>query len=348
MITQIALNLKNVEADIEVTSNCILLLGHNGAGKTAILNAVELACNDEALDVGGRSSAKSKAMIQDILPAGGGYARVGFANGDRGSWGEQLCPVWFVWPEVNAALSGSKDKFLDFMVRHMLWDEVNETVRLEPPAGNPSAVELFCSLRDLFNANEDPLVVLLGIKHHADKNQRFFKKSSEELTNAASLIRSYDADEALILDMERDADEKMLTASHYTVVSDTCVSLLERAVDAHRDRISLAVRRFGVNFGFEFRGRSVFCGEVQGDGSLRACLSRAQWSIMVTAVAAAVADRASVRCIIVPEDRAYDDDSIRTLCKILRECRSTSFVPSVRQPRGRPITGVQVIDVEGL
>lgn len=132
-ITRIETNIKNSELGqrgLDITGNSCILAGMNGSGKTALINAVELALSGEARDLGPRDSAKSSTLLRGLIPPGSdtAYAKVTLDNGSIFEWSvsrsggvKKHAPpgikVCFPLREASDAISSSKDKAIRYLYR---------------------------------------------------------------------------------------------------------------------------------------------------------------------------------------------------------------------------------------
>ena len=128
----------------------VFITGPNGAGKTSIMNAIELALTGEAHDLGGRDKAKTAAVLEGLIPDGEdrAYAYISLSNGTTAHWEMErgkrpsrathgsVVKTYFLQPEVQAALTGSKATTLRFLGRYFLSGEIGQ----EPNLGTWSTV----------------------------------------------------------------------------------------------------------------------------------------------------------------------------------------------------------------
>ena len=119
----------------------VFLTGSNGSGKTAILNALQLALTGEAHDLGIKDKAKTSTLLRHLLPEGEEelYARVelvaiGVTSSDHaiytfewalvpGKKAKRSIPKdapkpRLLIPEVEAALKGTKQTMLRFLTKY--------------------------------------------------------------------------------------------------------------------------------------------------------------------------------------------------------------------------------------
>lgn len=111
-------------------SKNLFIHGPNGSGKTALINALELALTGEARDIGGRDKARSAKILEGLLHPNENslFAVVKLSDGRTASWvmergkrpkhqpldGE----VHMLLPDILGALKGSKAVTARFLVKH--------------------------------------------------------------------------------------------------------------------------------------------------------------------------------------------------------------------------------------
>jgi len=111
-------------------SHHVLVTGANGSGKTALLNAVELALTGEARDIGGRSSSRTGSILSNLIPPGESnlFSYVTFSDGTEASWvlergkrPKHTPPphkTVLIMKEILGALGGSKLTIARFLIRY--------------------------------------------------------------------------------------------------------------------------------------------------------------------------------------------------------------------------------------
>jgi len=165
-ITDIQTNIKVGSLTLSDLSANLFITGPNGSGKTAVLNALELALTGEARDLGGRDKVRSAVMLAQLAPEGEGpiYARVKFSSGDTAEWvlEEGKRPKWtpppftvrWLYPEIANAVKGSKAVCARFLVKYFSKDgaqllEAEEKARKAASAHNAEARALKVALTRL-------------------------------------------------------------------------------------------------------------------------------------------------------------------------------------------------------
>jgi len=118
----------------------VFLTGSNGSGKTAILNALQLALTGEAHDLGIKDKAKTSTLLRHLLPEGEEelYARVDLVNTTENATTSTYTFEWtlvpgkkakrtrpkdapeprLLIPEAEAALKGTKQTMLRFLTKY--------------------------------------------------------------------------------------------------------------------------------------------------------------------------------------------------------------------------------------
>lgn len=130
-ITGIHTNIKfPASVVINNLSQHVLVTGPNGSGKTALINAMELALTGEARDIGGRSSSRTGAILSNLIPPGENnlFSYVTFSDGTEASWvlergkrPKHTPPphkTVMLMKEILTALGGSKLTVARFLIRY--------------------------------------------------------------------------------------------------------------------------------------------------------------------------------------------------------------------------------------
>ncbi len=155
-------------------SKNLFISGPNGSGKTALINALELALTGEARDLGGRDKAKSSKILEGLLHPHEDslFAVVKLSDGRSASWVMERGKrpkhqpvdgdVHFLLPELLGALKGSKAVTARFLVNYFGrdWDYGSVDSLLENGVLAPSEA-----------SNLPPNLALLKVEESARKAQ---------------------------------------------------------------------------------------------------------------------------------------------------------------------------------
>lgn len=108
----------------------LFLTGDNGTGKTALINAIELALVGHARDLGGRDKVRAASILSQLMPPGETrlFSYLTLSDGTEASWvmeqgsrpNHQPCPhkVTLLMPEILGAFAGSKLVMARFIIKY--------------------------------------------------------------------------------------------------------------------------------------------------------------------------------------------------------------------------------------
>jgi len=123
-IVEIDTNIKRAEG-VHLTQPRVLISGRNGSGKTARLNAIDLALFGSADDVIGRDTVKTSALLRELDSTGLIHARIKMSDDTEASWSlgpsgkakhrPLAIPVHQPLKDALTALSGSRAVTLRYL-----------------------------------------------------------------------------------------------------------------------------------------------------------------------------------------------------------------------------------------
>ncbi len=123
-IVEIDTNIKRAEP-VKLTQPRVLISGPNGSGKTARLNAIDLALFGSADDVIGRDTVKTSSLLRELDSTGLIHARIKMSDDTEASWSLSgsgkakhsplVIPVHQPLKDAMAALSGSRAVTLRYL-----------------------------------------------------------------------------------------------------------------------------------------------------------------------------------------------------------------------------------------
>jgi hypothetical protein len=219
-ITRITSNIKG-GVDQELGEKT-LIVGPNGIGKSAIINAVELAVGGSASDIVGRAEVKREAELLTLAGGSSVTADAEFSNGSRASYkatsngrggakkATHSCPVTAAFPvrDVRAALGGSSDTARSWLLSKVVKDVTREDVL---SWFTPEAQELYNHYGKAEHKSE--IDILLSVRQNGSKKIRADKKTlTTEQVVLDRLASNLDAEPTeLVLTRAREAEAKALS-----------------------------------------------------------------------------------------------------------------------------------------
>lgn len=169
-----------------------LIVGPNGIGKSAIVNAIELALGGSASDIVGRAEVKRESDLLSLSEGSAVYADAEFSDGRSASYEAQSngrggakkakhnCPLSVAFPvrDVRTALGGSADTARSWLLQRV----VSDVTRSDVVAWfTPEATELYESM---VKPSKSEISTLLAVVAEAGRECRARKKrlkSDQEL-----------------------------------------------------------------------------------------------------------------------------------------------------------------------
>ena len=217
-----------------------LIVGPNGIGKSAIVNAIELAVGGSASDIVGRAEVKREA---DLLALGDGkrvFAEAEFSDGSGASYetnsnnrggakkATHVCPIAASFPvrDVRAALGGSADTARSWLLSKVVQDVTRDDVLAW---FTPEATALYGRYAKAEHKSE--IDILLFVHQAAAKKARAEKK---RLTTEKGLLERLGANldaepTASVLEAARQAEEDALSAYEAALKATSNAGIQEQA-----------------------------------------------------------------------------------------------------------------------
>jgi len=199
-----------------------LIVGPNGIGKSAIINAIELAVGGSASDIVGRAEVKREAELLTLSDGLTVSAEAEFTNGSIASYeaksnnrggakkAHHSCPVKASFPvrDVRAALGGSADTARSWLLSKVVQDVTREDVL---SWFTPEAQELYNHYAKAEHKSE--IDILLTVRQNGSKKIRADKKTlTTEQVVLDRLAANLDADPTdAVLTRAREAETQALT-----------------------------------------------------------------------------------------------------------------------------------------
>ena len=103
--------------------------------------------------------------------------------------------------------------------------------------------------------------------------------------------------------------------------------------------------RWQIDIRFEARGKHVCQVGIVRDGRFCAGLSGGQWAAVSAALAMAAADTSEL-CIIVPEDKGFDPQTLADIMRRFRRFKGQIIMTSCVRPKGKKPAGWTVLNIE--
>lgn len=287
-------NIKGVTLEQHLHTPRVVLVGANGSGKSAFIDAIRLPIVGSAASFPARRDVKSKAHLEKLATAGaagGASAEITLSDGTKAHWalgpkgsvygGLGSLKPRLLWGEVDTALSGSPWKAISWFLSVFLREET--AGRLD----QVTALEQTMAQHDA------------EVKQAAAANEALHKLPWE--------------DQKLFAALETWTNEHTARGATARASAGVIKAELADLFLANRAAILSKVQRFapkGLEVDFLVEGTSFFLG-YKLNGAFIAASSGAQWAMLVSLVALAAMnelDENSVPIIILPDvdiDQSY-------------------------------------------
>lgn len=202
-----------------------LIVGPNGIGKSAIVNAIELAVGGSASDIVGRAEVKREGDLLALADGKRVFAEAEFSDGQGASYeaktnnrggakkAEHVCPLSASFPvrDVRAALGGSSDT-----ARNWLLSKVVQDVTLDDVVAwfTPEATKLYNQYAKQQSQSGTVIHTLLGVHQAVAKKARAEKKRlNTEKELLERMGSNLDAEPtASVLEKAKQANDEALAA----------------------------------------------------------------------------------------------------------------------------------------
>jgi len=363
-ITRVRSNLKRI-LDVELDAHHVLIVGDNGAGKTSLLNSIELALTGAVRDIAGRDEIRNTAMLaqlksdqasaRDSLFAevefdDGSYARWELSPAGKVKWTKPQHTPLFLYPLVEEALftaktlTGGHAKAVRFLYDYFATETFVQVVPMP---------EVDAMVRDRFvdfvrQHKELPRVERLPAATDTARGAaRQFKREAQAFQTAVEALRQYaSSNTTAIVELEVLASEAEHARAECEAAAAFGESWMTEIVMAMNAKITEQVSAFlpgGFDFDLVLDETTASVGYLC-DQHGRVTPSGAQTVLLAAAVAAAAASHKGGFCVLVTPDRYYSPNTLRALFK-LEDVPVTTFIQAGAAPRGRPRAEWQVVDM---
>jgi site-specific DNA-methyltransferase (adenine-specific) len=147
------------------------------------------------------------------------------------------------------------------------------------------------------------------------------------------------------------AEEATAQAAAEAALHAACRAAIEGLLDSALDTFVARVNRYlptAYRFALTLREKDkAVCrfGFVQEDGRLHTALSGAEWAVLMVALAAACTPPGDGPVVLVPEERAFDPDTLGLVMRALDDAPGQVILTSPIKPSGRMPAGWSVVEV---
>lgn len=362
-VTHVRSNVKR-PIDVRFAFAHALVVGDNGAGKSAVINAIELALTGAAYDIAGRDEIKNLQMLRELRYDGAPedeelFSEVTLSDGSKASWrvtnGQVVWeppknPVWFPFPEVEAALFSAKTH-AGGHTRAVRW--LYDTFAQEEDVNATAFPDVEGAVRDRFvdfvrQFKDKPRIERLpAAVDAANAAARAFKRDADTHTKAARVLREHasfvpqviEHVESLCNEYEQAAGDAKAAADFGTLWMARIVQHLAPEVNVRLGRILppgftpyITVTDAHVKVGYAV------------DQQARIAPSGAQTVLLIAAFAALAATENRRTAVLALPDRYYSPNTLRALFA-LETLPLNIFIQAGTAPRGRPRVAWDVLNM---
>jgi len=348
-ITKIETNIKRPGGAVHVgLEPHMLLIGDNGSGKTAILNAIELALTGQAHDLGGRDAAKATVLLQSLIPEGADelYSIITFDTGasvewrmQRGkkptvNWDFQMLNTHFLMDEVSDALTGSLLTTVRFLMKYFGDEpeflEKEEAARRAVRREQATVRAVTTAIEHLSLTNhsgertreaivaqavidlyENANITVTGSRNTYDKAKAYIDKHGAPIANR----------ESLLFETKKEAEGRLAAAKKQAKENlDYMVTwVTEEQKDIESSFNLLRSSALPGEIGFEIDTTRILFG-LRTEGSFTPWISGAEYVAVLAIVAATAALRLPTEdvVLIITPDRALSHRHLHALVDALR------------------------------
>ena len=358
-VTRVRGNFKQ-DIDVTITSPYVLISGKNGAGKTTIINTVELALTGAVSDIAGRGEIRNAKMLDafrcvtsphdelfaEVWLSDDTYARWTLKDG-KIQWKRPDTPWASLFSDVEEALFSAKTLSGGFeRAIRWLYDNFIDGDRLlavDPPEAPVETVDRFVAFARQF-ADVARVERLTAIADAAKSSAAAHKKEADGLARAVAVLHAHapKAEGVGVLEAQRDVarTEQLICAAVQEYANEwmaRCVRFHREALEQEINRNALAMAQ--VSLYVEADTFWVALKDAEGADTQRTTApSGAQTVAAIAAIATAASARRNVETLLVVPDRWYDAQVLRELFTLLGHAHGNVYLQVVRGLRGRPRT----------
>lgn len=367
-ITEISTNIKGIAEPIKLMQPRVLLSGANGSGKSAHLNAIELALFGHADDLLGRDNVKTSILLRELDASGLVHATVKMSDGNQALWSlgqgakakhEPLpYPAHLPMKPAMKALSGSRVVTLRYLYSAFGPDDNTATAEeaARKLASEHKKVAKACqgALETMgiggAPAPKDDLIRAIGTltKYQIEQKKSTCGVCGEKNVSSQTFQTRFDrvvgklpALPPITNDGIRGLiaarDEAQVRVDHHTARADALLSTIEEWFEQKKDRIEKALGGGPLGaIGIKADSKSYILIGRLIDDNVWPVVSGAETILLAMTLVKAARKPQGLNLLVLP-DRAFDPKMFRALLRLASSIKGTNvIVQSVLTPKVVP------------